>query len=89
MKVSTNHTGTTIDRLKCATRDIKSARAKPITGRRFERRFCGALLLLIVATVVMVSVFLTHLSGRLGERFDGHVAIDLANGAGQEKPKPL
>jgi quercetin dioxygenase-like cupin family protein len=55
----------------------------------FERRFCGALLLLIVAIVVMVSVFLTHLSDPLGERFDGHVAIDSANGAGQEKPMTL
>jgi hypothetical protein len=41
----------------CTTRDIKSAKAKPITRRRFEQRFCGALLLLIFATIVMVSVF--------------------------------
>jgi hypothetical protein len=76
MKVSTNQTRNTIDRGMCTTRDIKSAKAKPITRRRFEQRFCGALLLLIFATIVMVSVFLTHLFGRLVERLDGHVAID-------------
>jgi hypothetical protein len=73
----------------CTTRDIKSAKAKPITRRRFEQRFCGALLLLIFATIVMVSVFLTHLFGRLVERLDGHVAIDSAKEAGEEKPRTL
>jgi hypothetical protein len=89
MKVSTNQTGNAIARGTWATRNIRPARATPITRRRFEQRFCGALLLLIVATIVMVSIFLTHLSGRLGERSDGHIAIDFANGAGPEEPKTL
>jgi len=89
MRVSTNQTGNAIDRGTWATRDIGPAKTKPMTRSGFERRFCGALLLLIVAIVVMVSAFLTHLSGRVGERSDRHTAIDFANGAGQEEPKTL
>lgn len=85
MKVSTNQTGNTIDRGTWASRDIKSAKAKPITRGRFERRFCAALIALIFATIVMVSVFLTHLSGRLVERLDSHVAIDSAKRVGEER----
>ena len=89
MKVSTNQTGNAIHRGTWVARDTGPAKARSITRSGFERKFCGVLLLLIVATIVMVSVFLAHLSSRLGERFDGHVAIDSANGAGQEKPKIL
>jgi hypothetical protein len=86
MKVSTNQTGETIDRGSRATRDSKPAQAKPISRRRFEGRFCGVLIALIFSTVVVVSVVLTHLPGRLVERPDGLAAIDSGNGAGQEKP---
>jgi hypothetical protein len=65
MKVSTNQTGNTIHQRTWATRDVGPAKTKPTTRSGFERRFCGALLLLIVAIVVMVSVFLTHLSASL------------------------
>jgi hypothetical protein len=61
MKVSTNQTGRTIDRGRRATRDIRPARAKPMTGYCFERRFCGVLIALIFTTVAVASVVLIHL----------------------------
>jgi hypothetical protein len=54
---------------------IEPAKAKPVASRCFERRFCGVLIALIFAAVVIMSLVLTHLPGR--------VAIDSANGAGQ------
>ena len=89
MNVSTNQTGNTIVRGTRATRDIKPAKVRPITGDSFERLFCAVLIALIFATVVIVSVVLAHLSSRLVERLDGLVAIDSANGAGQERPRTL
>ena len=93
MKVSMNQIGSQrgkpIDRGVRGTRDIEPAKAKPITRCRFERRFFGVLIALIFATVVIVSVVLAHLSSRLVERLDGLVAIDSANGAGQERPRTL
>lgn len=89
MNVSTNQTGNTVDRGTRATRDIKPAKVIPITGGSFEQWFCAVLIALIFATVVIVSAVLTHLTGPFVERLDGHVAIDSANGAGQEKPRTL
>jgi hypothetical protein len=85
MKVSTNQTGRTMDRGRRATRDIRPARAKPITGYCFERRFCGVLIALIFTTVAIVSVVLIHLPGRPVERLDDLVAINSANGAGLQR----
>jgi hypothetical protein len=63
MEVLTNQTGNTIDRGTWATRDIRPAKAKPITRSGFERRFCGVLIALIFAIVAMASIILTtHLS---------------------------
>jgi hypothetical protein len=83
MKVPTNQTVETIDWETWATRDLKPAKAKPITRRGFEQRFCGVLITLIFVTVVIVSVVLTHFPDGLVERLDDLVAIDSANGAGR------
>ena len=89
MNVSTNQTGNTADRGTRATRDIKPAKVRPITGDSFERRFCAVLIALIFATFVIVSAVLTHMTSPFVERLEGHVAIDSANGAGQEKPRGI
>jgi len=89
MNVSTNQTGNTADRGTRATRDIKPAKVRPITGDSFERRFCAVLIALIFATFVIVSAVLTHMTSPFVERLEGHVAIDSANGAGQENPGTL
>ena len=77
MKVSTNQSENTIDRGTWASRVIKPAKAKQITGRRFERIFCAVLIALIFVTVVLVFVVLAVLLKTLG----GPVAIGSA-GAG-------
>jgi hypothetical protein len=66
MKVSTNQSENSIDRGTWASRDIKPAKAKQITGRRFERIFCAVLIALIFATVVIVFVVLAVLLKMLG-----------------------
>ena len=65
MKVSTNQTRNAIDGGTWATRNIRPAKAKPITRFGFERRFCGVLIALIFAIVAIASVVLTHLSASL------------------------
>ena len=89
MHVLTNQTANTVDRGTRATRDIKPAKVRPITGGSFERRFCAALIALIFATLVIVSAVLTHLTGPFVEKPDGLLAINSANGAGQENPGTL
>ena len=43
------------------TYSVKRAESEPVTSRRFELRFCGILILLILAIVVLVTLVVIHL----------------------------
>jgi hypothetical protein len=46
------------------TYNVKRAESEPVTSRRFELRFCGILILLILAIVVLVTLVVIHLLDR-------------------------
>jgi len=43
------------------TYNVKRARVEPVTSRRFELRFCGILILLIIVLVTVVVIHLLDL----------------------------
>ena len=43
------------------TYDVKRAEREPVTSRSFELRFCGILIALILAIIVLVSLVVTYL----------------------------
>jgi hypothetical protein len=45
------------------TYNVKRAESEPVTSRRFELRFCGILILLILA-IVLVTLVVIHLPDR-------------------------
>jgi hypothetical protein len=45
------------------TYNVKSAESEPVTSRRFDLRFCGILILLILA-IVLVTLAVIHLLDR-------------------------
>jgi hypothetical protein len=63
MNVSTSQVVKTIDRETREPRIINSARAKPITGSRFEHWFCAVLIALIFVALVIVAAELNHRAG--------------------------
>jgi hypothetical protein len=68
---------------------IEPGTAKSVAARCFEQRFCGVLIALIFAAVVIASLVLTWLTGGVVERLDGPAGVNSANAAGQEKAGTL